>query len=81
MEPDYLFKIYPGKGGSSKSVFYWMKWATLVRQSIITQIESFPFYIGGSPVTKSMPISSHFYSGTGRGCSRPAGFWCSAFVR
>jgi hypothetical protein len=23
MEPDYLLKIYPGKGGSSKSGFYW----------------------------------------------------------
>jgi hypothetical protein len=23
MESDYLFKIYPGKGGSSKGSFYW----------------------------------------------------------
>jgi hypothetical protein len=23
MEPDYLFKKYPGKGGSSKSGFHW----------------------------------------------------------
>jgi hypothetical protein len=58
-----------------------MKWATLVRQSIITQIESFLFCVWGSPITKSMSISSHFHLGTGRGWSRPAGFWCSALVR
>ena len=23
MEPDYLFKVYSGKGGSSKSGLYW----------------------------------------------------------
>jgi hypothetical protein len=74
MESDYLFEINSGKGGSSKGSFHWDEMATLVRQSIITQIESFPFCVRGSPVTKSMPISSHFHSGTGRGCNRPAGF-------
>src|SRR5688572_14093766 len=81
MESDYLFEINSARVAPPKVVFTGMKWATLVRRSIITQIESFPFCVRGSPVTKSMPISSHFHSGTGRGCSRPTGFWCSAFVR
>jgi hypothetical protein len=30
---------------------------------------------------KSIPISSHFHSGIFKGCSNPAGLWCSAFTR
>src|SRR3954471_22117583 len=46
-----------------------------------TQIESYPDLVLGSPVMKSIPTLSHFHSGTGNGCSNPAGFWCSAFTR
>ena len=37
--------------------------------------------VRGKPVMKSIPICSHFQSGTGNGWSNPAGFWCSAFTR
>jgi hypothetical protein len=81
MESDYLFEINSGKGGSSKGSFHWDEMGYLGEAIYYYQIESFPFCVRGSSVTKSMPISSHFHSGTGRGCNRPAGFWCSAFVR
>src|SRR6185503_8311506 len=57
-----------------------MKWVALVSRSTITHMESCPFCVLGSPTTKSIPISSHFQTGMGRGCSNPAGFWCSALI-
>jgi hypothetical protein len=45
MESDYFFEIYPVKGGSSEGSFYWNEVATLVRRSIMTQIESFPYWV------------------------------------
>src|SRR6185312_6958619 len=57
-----------------------MKWAALVSRSTTTHMESCPFWVLGSPTTKSIPISSHFQTGMGRGCNNPAGFWCSALI-
>jgi hypothetical protein len=37
-------------------------------------MESFPFEDRGSPITKSMPISSHFHLRIGSGCNKTAGF-------
>jgi hypothetical protein len=44
-----------------------IKCATFVRRSIITHIESLPFGVLGSPLMKSMLMSSHFHSGMGSG--------------
>ena len=44
------------------------KWADLVRRSIMTQIESYPFAVWGKPITKSIEISSYFQTGIGKGC-------------
>jgi hypothetical protein len=74
MESDYLFKIYPGKGGFSEGSFYWDEVGYLGKTVYYHPDRSFSFWVRGSPVTKSMPISSHFHSGTGRGCNRPACF-------
>src|SRR3954467_4497012 len=58
-----------------------MKWATLIKWSTTTQMESYPDLVLGNPVIKSIPTLSHFQSGTGNGYSSPASFWCSAFTR
>jgi hypothetical protein len=50
------------------------KWADLVSRSMITHIESLPFWVIGSLVIKSILISSHFHLGTDNDCNRPAGF-------
>jgi hypothetical protein len=55
-------------------------WDTLVSQSTITQRESYPHWLLSKPMIKSMSISSHFYSGTRKGCNTPAGHWCSALT-
>jgi hypothetical protein len=57
-----------------------MKWATFVHQSTITQMESYPTWVRGNPTMKSILISSHFHSRIFKGCSSPAGLWCSAFT-
>jgi hypothetical protein len=57
------------------------KWATLVRRSMMTQMESCPLFDLGRPVIKSIPTSSHFHVGIFNGWSRPAGLWCSALTR
>jgi hypothetical protein len=57
-----------------------MKLATFANRSTITQIESYPSWVRGNPTMKSIPISSHFHSGIFKGCSSPAGLWCSAFT-
>uniref|UniRef100_A0A0A9FR86 Uncharacterized protein n=1 Tax=Arundo donax TaxID=35708 RepID=A0A0A9FR86_ARUDO len=57
-----------------------MKWATFVNLSTMTHMESCPFGVLGNPTIKSIPISSHFHTGTGRGCNSPAGLWCSALT-
>ena len=53
-------------------VFTGKKWADFVRRSTITQIESYPFEVLGSPTMKSILISSHFHEGIFRGCKGPA---------
>jgi hypothetical protein len=62
-------------------IFTGMKWATFVKRSTMTQIESYPAWVHGNPTMKSIPVSSHFHSGILRGCSNPAGLYCSAFTR
>jgi hypothetical protein len=57
-----------------------MKWATFVKRSTITHIESYPAWVRGHPTMKSIPISSHFHCGIFRGCSNPTGLWCSTFT-
>jgi hypothetical protein len=74
MESDYLFEINSGKGGSSKGSFHWDEMGYLGKTIYYYPDRVIPFLRRGSTVTKSMPISSHFHSGTGRGCNRPAGF-------
>ena len=44
-------------------VFTGKKWADFVRRSTITQIESYPFDVLGSPTMKLILISSHFHDG------------------
>jgi hypothetical protein len=46
----------------------------------MTQIESYPACLWGNLTMKSILISSHFHSGIFKGCSSPAGLWCSAFT-
>jgi hypothetical protein len=74
MESDYFFKIYLGKGGSPEGSFYWNEVGYLGETVDYNLDRILPFWVRGSPITKSMPISSHFHLGTRRGCSRPAGF-------
>jgi hypothetical protein len=57
-----------------------MKWATFVKRSTITHIESYSAWVRGNPTIKSILISSHFHSGIFKGCSSPVGLWCSAFT-
>ena len=72
--------VYLGQLCTCIGGFTGIKWATLVKWSTTTQIESYPDLVLGNPVIKSMPSLSHFHSGIGIGCSNPAGFWCSAFT-
>jgi hypothetical protein len=58
-----------------------MKCATLVRRPTITHIESLPLGVLGSPLMKSILMSSHFHSGMGNDWSNPLGFWCYALTR
>jgi hypothetical protein len=51
-----------------------MKWATLVRRSTMTHIESYPAWVRGNSTMKSISISFHFHSGIFKGCSNPAGY-------
>ena len=46
---------------------YGRKCRTPLNWSETTQIESFPLEVRGSPVIKSMPMESHFHSGTDKG--------------
>ena len=50
-----------------------IKRANLVNLSIITQIESKPLGVLGSPTMKPMEILSHFHSGISNGCNLPEG--------
>jgi hypothetical protein len=60
--------------------FIRIKCADLLSLSITTMIESFCFLFLGKLVIKSSDIVSHFHSGTGNGCNRPVGCWCSALT-
>lgn len=51
-----------------------------VNLSTITYIVLFPVLLFGSPITKSIVMSSHFHSGIKRGCNPPTCFWCSIFT-
>jgi hypothetical protein len=48
-----------------------MKCAILENLSTTTKILSLPFFVLGSPKTKSIEISSHGALGTGRGMYKP----------
>ena len=53
-----------------------------MRRSTITQIESYPFVVGGNPTMKSILISSHFHEGISKGWSIPAGLrWLALTLR
>jgi hypothetical protein len=59
----------------------WEEVAIFVSQSMITQMESYPFTVLGNPTIKSMLISSHFHVGIGKDCNRPVAFMCMALTR
>jgi hypothetical protein len=67
MESDYFFKIYPGKGGSSEGSFYSDEMSYLGKTVDYNPDKIVPFWVRGSPITKSMPISSRFHLGTRKG--------------
>jgi hypothetical protein len=73
MKSDYFLEVYPGEGGSSEGSIYWNEVSYLGKTVNYNPDRIVPFLGLGSSITKSMPISSHFHLGTGRGCSRPAG--------
>jgi hypothetical protein len=50
-----------------------MKWADLVKQSMMTHIELYPCEMRGKPTRKSIQMFSHFHSGMLKGCRFPAG--------
>jgi hypothetical protein len=50
-----------------------MKWADLVKRSIMTHIELYPHEVWGIPTMKSIHMFSHFHSGMLKGCRFPAG--------
>jgi hypothetical protein len=50
-----------------------MKWADLVKRSMMTHIELYPREVRGKPTIKSMQMFSHFHSGILKGCRFPAG--------
>jgi hypothetical protein len=50
-----------------------MKWADLVKQSMMTHIELYPCEVRGKPTMKSMQMFSHFHSGILKGCRFPVG--------
>jgi hypothetical protein len=51
-----------------------------VSQSMITQMESYPFVVQGNPTMKSILISSHFHVSIGKDYSGPAVFICMALT-
>ena len=55
------------------------KWAYLVIQSTITQMESKSFDDFGNLETKSIIIPFNFHSRMYNGCNKSPGLWCSAF--
>ena len=52
------------------------KCAYFVSRSTTTKMQSLPCTVG-NPVTKSIEMLSHFPSGMGRGCNKPAGWFIS----
>src|SRR4051812_34496240 len=71
-------------------VLYWLavidsrtgrKCATLECLSTTTKMASFPFWVFGKPVMKSILTLSHFHSGIGKGLRVPAGLSCSALTQ
>jgi hypothetical protein len=45
-----------------------MKWADLVKRSMMTHIELYPREVRGKPTMKSILMFSHFHSGILKGC-------------
>ena len=50
-------------------------------KSTTTRIESYPFFVFGNPVMKSIEITSQVFSGMSNGCIKPAGFCRTTFAR
>jgi hypothetical protein len=50
-----------------------MKCVIFLNLSITTKIESLPFFVLGSPKTKSIDMSTHCSLGTGKGVYNPCG--------
>jgi hypothetical protein len=57
-----------------------IKWADLVRRSIMTHFELYPREVWGKPTMKSMQMFSHFHSGMLKGCRFLAGLKWSALT-
>jgi hypothetical protein len=49
-------------------------------RSTITQRESYPDWVVGNPIMKSIAISSHFHTGICEGCNNPVIHCCSALT-
>jgi hypothetical protein len=50
-----------------------MKWADLVKRSMMTHIELYPREVRGKPTMKSIQMFFYFHSGMLKGCRFPAG--------
>jgi hypothetical protein len=57
-----------------------MKWADLVKRSMMTHIELHPCEVWGQPTMKSMQMFSHFHSGMLKGCRFSVGLKWSALI-
>jgi hypothetical protein len=57
-----------------------MKWADLVKRSMMTHIELYPHEVWGKPTMKSMQMFSHFHSGILKGCRFSPGLKWSALI-
>jgi hypothetical protein len=50
-----------------------MKWANLVKRSLMTHIKLYPHEVRGKPIMKYMQMFSHFHLGMLKGCRFPTG--------
>jgi hypothetical protein len=80
MQAHYLGHIQLYQFSSWIGCLDWNEWATFINRSTMIQIELYPAWVRGNPTMKSILISSHFHSGIFKGCSNPAGLWCSTFT-
>ena len=63
--------------GAVAVVFSGAKWTILDNISMKTTMASFPLFVRGKLVMKSIDTHSHFFSGIGSGCNNLA-FACSS---